>query len=480
MRQSRRDWIAVDLDEDRGLPSAAPGSLAAHALRQALTRLPLWLRIALLAGLCLAIAVPTMSWQRTERRAARLASTDNLAAELTLPVHDAWRSYGSYVGAPEHTDVILSFDGESRHLRALAPDSGQAVWTNTTITADAVCRLPIADPAAAGSHDRAELLLCTDGPRLDTLDVTDGAVVRTVVLPWTEVDALAIGTDVVATGLDSGGHLAAARWDASTGDEAWSYAGSATLGTDRPTVFLEPAVAEVLTPDTVVRLDMATGVELPDSGYVAARTLALPGGTTAVEEWDTSPPNAHTKRVRVLDPDGGERFAIEGYLVQPSIDDGATPDVLLVARQGAGGLRAVDARSGAELWSTDDAAQPHALIDRRLLVLSDEQLVALDARTGAELWRTRQTTTAAWQSLITDGNLVARVEVAGQSVVPEYSDSVRPGVEYQMVARRLDAGDVAWTAPWSMVSADALVVTPAGHVLAVGPAVVAGLQPAGT
>ncbi len=69
------------------------------------------------------------------------------------------------------------------------------------------------------------------------------------------------------------------------------------------------------------------------------------------------------------------------------------------------------------------------------------------------------------------------MELAGQASLPEYADEVRPGVEYQMVARRLATGEVVWTAPWSMVTADALVVTPTGHVLAVGPIVVAGLQP---
>ena len=108
---------------------------------------------------------------------------------------------------------------------------------------------------------------------------------------------------------------------------------------------------------------------------------------------------------------------------------------------------------------------------------SDERLAVIDARSGAEVWRAEPSVGSAWQSSVTDGELVVRVELAGQAALPEYADEVRTGVEYRMVARRLATGEVVWTVPWSMVTADALVVTPAGHVLAVGPSVVADLQP---
>ena len=167
MRQSRSDWIAVDLDGDQELPTAAPGSGTTYALREPWARVPLWFRIVLLAGLCIAVAVPASAWVRGERRAARLAGTDDLASDLTLPLHDAWRSYGSYVGAAERSGVLLSFDGESRHLRALDPDSGEVLWTSPTVTTDATCRFPAADPTTDRPSGGAELLLCADGPRVD-------------------------------------------------------------------------------------------------------------------------------------------------------------------------------------------------------------------------------------------------------------------------------------------------------------------------
>ncbi|MCB2175064.1 MAG: PQQ-binding-like beta-propeller repeat protein [Actinomycetales bacterium] len=477
MRQSHRDWIAVDLDGDQQLPTAAPESEAQHALRRAWGRLPLWLRVSLLAGLCLTVAVPATSWVRSERRAARLAATDGLASDLTLPVHDAWRSYGTYVGAAERSGVLVSYDGESRRLRALDPDSGAVLWTSATITADATCRFPTTDPTPTRPTDGAELLLCADGARLDVVDVSDGMLVSTVALPWTEVDARVLGTDVVAVGLDEDGHIAAARWDASTAEERWSYTGDTVADGDRPLAYLEPEVVEVVTPTTVVHLDTATGARLPGSGSVVTSRAALPGGAEAVEESETSWPGARTKRVRVLEADGSERFVTDGYLAQPTADDGTAADVLLVAPQGAAELRAIDARSGEELWSTDRAAEPQALVDRRLLLRSDEWLAVVDARSGEELWRTEPSVVGAWPSIVTDGEIVARVEVVALSSVPEYADDVRPGTEYQMVARRLATGEVVWTAPWSMVTANALVVTPTGHVLAVGPVVLAGLQP---
>ena len=239
-------------------------------------------------------------------------------------------------------------------------------------------------------------------------------------------------------------------------------------------------MVEVLTRSTVVDLDIATGaVGRRDPASRRRRGSPCLVAREAVEKSTDARGGAVVlpKYVRVLEADGSERFATDGYLAQPTADDGTAADVLLVASQGAGALRAVDTRSGEELWSIDGPAEPQVLVDRRLLLRSDEQLAVIDARSGVELWRTEASGGGAWPNPVTDGELVARVELAGQASVPEYADEVHPGVEYRMVARRLATGEVVWTVPWSMVTANALVVTPTGHVLAIGPSVVAGLQP---
>ncbi len=262
---------------------------------------------------------------------------------------------------------------------------------------------PVADPGTPVVPTTARVLL---------LDVRDGRVVEDLTeaagspLP----DAVALVDDVVVTaGADEeAGHV---RGLTLTGDRAWDV----TLDAGSHRWAAVKAVGDVLvaaTPREVVLLD-SDGTEqarspVDDSTWIALASstsvaLVRTRGDVLDEEdlWDA------TTTVLRASP-----LELDGNALQPSVDDGSVPGLTLTMTRDAT-LHAWD-DGGAEVWSAKVRASSVLVLDGRVHLdiqggagrPAGRSLVTFDARTGEELWSSEE-----GADLLSDGRLLYREDL---------------------------------------------------------------------
>ncbi|WP_263118132.1 PQQ-like beta-propeller repeat protein [Cellulomonas sp. RIT-PI-Y] len=156
--------------------------------------------------------------------------------------------------------------------------------------------------------------------------------------------------------------------------------------------------------------------------------------------------------VQVATRGGGQVDLGEGDPVLLGTDDGSVPQAEFVADRGGDRLHAVDARTGARMWTSEEVFSGGiglVLVAGLLIGPAPDGLLALDARTGAVRWRDDVAVQDTWSGLpVTDGRHVLLV---GQ-------EDDGPA----LVALDLHSGVRTWTAP---LPSDALGLAVVDHRL---------------
>ena len=130
----------------------------------------------------------------------------------------------------------------------------------------------------------------------------------------------------------------------------------------------------------------------------------------------------------------GRSVRTDGYPIIPTVDDGSTGDLVLVQSATGQGMVAHDLDSRRPAWTLGGADAGGALVlDGRVVRVEPDALRAVDARTGATVWSTPAAGSRVY-GLHTDGDVVVRAERDGQGGTV-------------LVARSLDDGRVRWTSP---------------------------------
>lgn len=115
--------------------------------------------------------------------------------------------------------------------------------------------------------------------------------------------------------------------------------------------------------------------------------------------------DAMSPRTTFLAPDGNpaDDVTVDGRLVHTVLDDDSVPGLLLTSDPD---VRAWDERTGAARWTSDEVVSAHsALVMRgRVFVTTARGVVALDARTGATIWSAETARRMAVSSIATDAH----------------------------------------------------------------------------
>lgn len=307
--------------------------------------------------------------------------------------------------------------------------------------------------------------------RLVVLDAADGSVRHERTTDGTEPapEAFVLAGDLVVTATPDEGTL---HVDASTtdGHPAWSTvlhatapagstpqddaaaAGGGGAAPGQPTTPGGPRTFLAPLGDGVAAGFGAELTVLDREGAVvrtvpfAATDLAWrhDAGTVVLRDMASARADAPSTVVR---PGGDTR--VVGQVLPPTVDDGSVPGLLLTSPDGLR-LTARDA-AGEELWTHDSGAAPGpAVLAGRVYTGTGGGVVALDARTGAEVWRS---------DLVREGPVVTD----GDHLVAMALRPLADGRREVLVLDHAD-GSVVWRAPLPAGVQDLVAV--AGVVLA--------------
>lgn len=355
------------------------------------------LAVALVVGLVGAAQVSDDADRRDDADVARLAGRHGFTASLREPLVELWSSTDRLLGAG--AGVVLLEDRGSDPSRLVGRDAGtgDVRWTGGWASPAEVARcaeaagLLLCEVAGSGygSPNTDEMLGEIPGGLL-AVDPEDGAVVA----GW-ELDGRAVGWAVVeddaVVARRSGSHLEVVRHDVSTSvlpdggaSPVWSTtvplpdgvtANQLTLREDHGAVVVEGRVGSVL--------DAADGGVLvpPQRADGAGLPVRVEVSTAGTLVWRTADVATWFGR-----PAGGPSWLLPGRPVQEVADDGSSPEVVLVERDGR--LVAVDALTGMVLWERAGAAWRRvARVAGAAVLVEPGLVVGVDVTTGEESWR---------------------------------------------------------------------------------------------
>ncbi|NMR19306.1 PQQ-binding-like beta-propeller repeat protein [Cellulomonas fimi] len=345
---------------------------------------------------------------------------------------------------------------------ALDPVTGRQRWSapldEVAETGDAWC-VPLDGSAAAAPYVACRLVRSAvlraqdgtyqwDGPALlVVLDARTGERVAERALPGEQVLLAAFGGGLVVTSLRADRVAQVTLEDPVTGDVTWSFAGDEPLppSTTGP-LALYPSVEG----DVLVVNGPVTWAFDPDGELVAEWHLrggdravaggwrlevtALPDGRFAVGE-SGGVGTGREEYGTVARADGSESIPIPGPVLLPQVDDGSMRGLLLTSSPSWSGIVALDASTGEKVWESDATLDGGVLVlDGRVILGGGRELRALDARSGAELWAVDAPTGTQASQVLTDGRVL---------VVPMTDPDLGP------VLAALDPADgrTRWTTP---------------------------------
>lgn len=295
-----------------------------------------------------------------------------------------------------------------------------------------------ARPPVAPEEYGGDLGLPTPQPQqleLVVVDATTGAVVgRTPETPRTGM--VVVGDDVVTATSAADGSVDLRARDVRSGEQLWQRtlpAGSAERA------WAEAGATPGLTrlgPDVLVELGFA-GVRVRGDGTLVGTypetSADVPSFVRRVrgDRLVRHVFGPRSDSVTLLGDDGAATPLPEGTLLDPQVDDGSEPDVLLLtgATDAGRGLVAWDAAAGERRWSDEELLASDALVldGVAYLVHFDGSVRAVELRDGTTRWRTpaptvRGEAVLASPRLLTDGrSLVVVGQGSATSAVRAYA-----------------------------------------------------------
>ncbi len=449
-------------------------------------------------GVVLGLLVTTgvvVDGARERALAARLADVPGLLAPLGPDVQELWRRPAGWgqlatVGGDlvlgredaSGVDELVGIDGATGQEQWVAgiPELSETgeIWCETF--GDADLRLTTAVACRVVPSQGREVFgrrLDAPSPRGAALFVVDprtGERVAERTLDSSYPTLESLGDDLVLVEVQDDGHVRATLTDPLSGQERWSFRSDdplPTTGRLRETPF--PVVRH-----GVLLLTGSTGWALSADGDLLGEwdlrgaQLPLLGGRPGTDTLTVLPdgrfavarPGAATavpgRYGTVSATDSTDGFAIPGPVVQPVVDDGSAADVVVTAKAVDGELTGQDAATGERLWTRPGGIRGDALLlDRRLITVAGDAIVAVEPRTGEPLWSVPLGGQRA-PRLLTDGHLV----LAG----------LQGGGTRELVAWGVDDGRERWRAPLPpdaealRVVGDRLVAFSEEHVFALG------------
>ncbi|WP_199422041.1 outer membrane protein assembly factor BamB family protein [Actinotalea solisilvae] len=400
--------------------------------------------VAAAAALALVVGANVAEVRADRARDARLAGQPGVVASLAEPVQERWRVEGWLAADLGHHVLLDTPDG----LRAVDPVTGAVAWglDRDARAGSEYCR-PSTDGAgwADGPGLEADLLVCV--PYSETAGARDGEHELLVLdartgerrhvlaasggllgVEWTPTSVAVLLTTPEGT-------LHVVAWDPRTGEQlvdtttraqAFSATtpGSGALGWERR------GDVVLITGDVgAAAVDLVTGAEVDPLDATAATSdaweSALPDGSTAVWTWDAEGGRGH-----VVGADGTRRFALPAPPLAPWVDDGAVPEVLVVADED--GLAALDVRTGDVRWTAElGFASALVAVDGVLVLAHGTRTLGVDLRSGATLWEVASAGSG-YPAGVTDGELVLLTETG------------EDGRGSTLVARTVAHGEEAW------------------------------------
>ncbi len=418
-----------------------------------------WAGVPALVAVGVASVLMTAEDERRERdRREALAEVRGVLPPFEGPPAEVWHVADGLPFAVGRDVVILESAG-SGGLRAVDLRTGRDVWSRP-VAADESC-VPLSDDASPvrfmPGDTVVEYVACyprfatVEGYRVvvgdpadvELLDVTTGTLVAELPAPADVLGVELAARDVVVASLDADGAVVVARWAmglARPDAPVWSTRLPEPLETIEATGWVFHAEAEVVRAGTVgsVPLDLATGAPRPDAareGVLFTLDAPLPGGGRV--EWDYNAVARAVGGSRVVGADGGMVRELDGLPWRPGVADTTSPEVLLLRRPTSsldngdqvGDLVAVDAATGADLWSGGRMPGMVALVrlDDVVVAAGAGTVVALDVRDGDILWEDTRSGASPRLGALTDGEVVLLAEASGGGAL--VARDLRTGVE---------------------------------------------------
>lgn len=422
-----------------------------------------WVGVAVVVLLAVTlVGVNVLDARREAARRALLADLPWVLQPLSGPPDEVWRVPGGEILGGT-ADVLLVADPVGLEgLRALDPVTGEIVWHRETGGQRESCVPPfevrsrelgaeVALPRVVACIPWANYMESNRPPAPGTtttvtlLDPDTGGEMRALEVEGAVLARLGVADDLLVGAVLPGGELEISRWDLAGGEQLWAHRSPPEIMSrglyggwghwaDATTITFEVDGWRAV-------LDLTTGeaVAEPEPAEPGPWTTSLPDGSTLV--WEL-----HRRMLRVLGPDGKERFSSSASPWPAQYSDGSVPEVVMVdaARPGyyfssvlteVQDIRGLDVASGEELWVLGiphDAGWPVLHIDG-VVVTSGPSVQAIDVRTGRLLWEREAEVTGVGGPL-TDGELV---------LLP----TREAGRGFELVAVDLRTGTEAWRAP---------------------------------
>jgi len=339
---------------------------------------------------------------------------------------------------PRTGDVVWQVELLDPPVRTVPDDTAHVYpssgWCTTSGDPAALVCL-VSDGLTVVSDDGELRDLPRTATRLVVLDARDGSVTAdlTDAVGHPLPSSFAVVGDLVVT-CAAEGDDAHVRAVTPEGDLAWQVTvPGATSGAY--VVPLTDLVA-VVTPTRALLLDAAgepvRDVPLEEGRWSARRdALYVLPSIESYERGRTGAPGAATRRTTVVRADGD--VELTGDVAYVPVDDGSVPGLVLTTVGNE--LRAWDG-DGDELWSVDLVSPPGEVLvlDGRVHLHTRPTLLTLDARSGAELWRSDELRGGG--GLVTDG-----VHLLGVAA------SAARGAATELVALAPADGSTVWRSP---------------------------------
>ena len=413
--------------------------------------------------------------QRESARRVEFAQHPWILPTLDGPPREVWQAEAPGLVAESEGLIVTAEEIGTSEVLALYTGTGEVAWSWAGDAPRERCSGVWEGPSGTlpGALDLGpDLLVCVPlgnyfrdhrppepgfAVTMTVLHPATGEVLATPQIDGTPLTWDLVGGDLLVSYVTHDAAVGIERWDIGVHGRVWAY--RSVPGVMPQGLFgqwehsVQDGALQVVTDEAAFAVSVATGEEVSGTPVPSEEMrAALPDGSAV--EW-TYDRRLFDGAGRVLAPDGTPRFEFDGIPWLALRSDGSVPDVLVVQRDGSGGLVGLDAVTGAERWAieTSQRMTPVLQIDGVAVGVVGETAIAIDLARGSRLWRTGIAPTPR-AAVLTDGDVV---------ILP-----VREGRETSLVGLELRAGVEVWRIP---VRSNVLELHPAidGTVLLLTP-----------